>query len=115
MTKDLTKEEEELEQLLLSHLTRMNATVNGIVLGLLFGGLIFFATIWLVLKGGDIVGPNLSLLGQFFIGYEVTWLGSIIGFLYGFVLGFSIGFLQANIYNWIANKRVHAGMKTDNH
>lgn len=108
MTKDLTKEEQELEKLLLTHITRMNATVNGIVLGLLFGGVIFFATIWLVLKGGDVVGPNLSLLGQFFIGYEVTWIGSIIGFLYAFILGFGIGFLQAKIYNWIVARRARA-------
>ena len=66
---------------------------------------IFVATNWLVLKGGDVVGPHLGLLGQFFIGYEVSFGGSLIGFAYGFATGFSVGYLIARIYNWVADVR----------
>jgi fructose-specific phosphotransferase system IIC component len=63
------------------------------------------ATIFLVLKGGDVVGPHLALLGQFFIGYQVTFGGSIVGFLYGLLSGFVIGYVIATLYNWMASIR----------
>ena len=62
----------------------LNAKVVGLALGLIFGLAIFVATNWLVIKGGDPVGPHLSLLSQYFFGYRVTFLGSLIGFGYGF-------------------------------
>lgn len=105
MTQKLSKEEKQLEEVVLSRLMRLNATINGIVFGLVFGSIIFIATIWLVLKGGPVVGPNLALLGQFFIGYDVTFVGSLVGFLYGFVTGFIFGFFIATVYNWIVDFR----------
>jgi hypothetical protein len=94
-----------LEEIVLSRLMRLNATIHGIVFGLTFGFIVFLATNWLLIKGGDVVGPNLSLLGQFFIGYRVTFIGSLIGFAYAFVTGFLIGFFIAVIYNWVADLR----------
>ncbi len=89
-----------------------NAKTLGLVFGLLFGLFIFIATNWLVIKGGHInasgeyvVGPNLQLLSQFFIGYRVTFFGSIIGFGYGFALGTLAGALFAGIYNKIVEFR----------
>lgn len=90
-----------LEEVVLTHLLRLNATVQGIVTGIVVGLAIFIATNWLVLKGGVVVGPHLSLLGQFFIGYRVTFFGSLIGGAYGFVCGFVGGYLVATLYNWI--------------
>ncbi|MGH9958782.1 MAG: hypothetical protein ACREBC_16895, partial [Pyrinomonadaceae bacterium] len=72
-----------LEKAVLIKVVRMSAEVNGLVAGTLLGLAIFIATNWLVLKGGDPVGPHLALLGQFFIGYRVTFVGSLIGFVYG--------------------------------
>ncbi|MGI8495721.1 MAG: hypothetical protein ACR2L1_10495, partial [Pyrinomonadaceae bacterium] len=80
-------EEELLEQAVL----RLNGTVLGIVLGVIFGLIIFAATNWLVIKGGSNIGSHLSLLSQFFIGYSVTFTGSLIGLLYGFAAGFLSG------------------------
>jgi len=91
----------ELEKLVLTRLLRLNATLQGIVTGTLAGLAVFIATNWLLLKGGKVVGPHLSLLGQFFIGYRVSFLGSLIGFAYAFVLGFVVGYSVARIYNWI--------------
>jgi hypothetical protein len=94
-----------LENVVLTRVMRLNANVNGLVTGLMLALGIFVATNWLVLKGGDVVGPHLGLLGQFFIGYEVSFWGSLIGFAYGFAAGFSLGYLVARLYNWVADVR----------
>jgi ABC-type dipeptide/oligopeptide/nickel transport system permease subunit len=74
--------------------------------------MIFIATNWLVIKGGQVtpegayvVGPHLQLLSQFFIGYRVSFLGSLIGFAYGFAVGTLGGALVGWIYNKIVDLR----------
>jgi uncharacterized membrane protein (Fun14 family) len=108
----MAEDEKILEKVVLTRLLRLNATVQGVVTGIVAGAGIFIATNWLVLKGGDVVGPHLSLLGQFFIGYRVSFLGSLIGFGYAFVLGFIVGYSVAKIYNWIVDLR-HSKPQTD--
>jgi len=98
-------DEKALEEVVLSRIMRLNATLHGLVTGILAGLAVFIATNWLVLKGGDVVGPHLSLLGQFFIGYQVTFLGSLIGAAYGFIGGFVIGSCIAWMYNWLVDLR----------
>ena len=85
----------------------MNAVARGVVTGLLAGLGIFAATNWLVLKGGEHVGPHLALLAQFFPGYSVTFAGSLIGLAYGCVIGFVIGYGFARVYNWIVVRKSH--------
>ena len=104
MSDELTEQEKSLEKIVMTRLARLSATIYGIVFGLVFGFGIFVATLWLVIRGGPVVGPNLSLLGQFFLGYSVTFWGSLVGFVYGFITGFIIGFSIAAIYNWIINR-----------
>jgi hypothetical protein len=94
-----------IDNLLVARMVRLNATVHGIVLGLVAGLGLFVATLWLVIKGGPVVGPHLALLGQFFIGYRVTVLGGFIGLAYGFATGFLVGFVVTTLYNWIAGLR----------
>ncbi len=93
------------EKVVLTRLARLNATIQGIVTGILAGLGLFIATNWLVLKGGKDVGPHLSLLANFFYGYRVTFAGSLIGFAYAFILGFIIGYSIAWLYNWLADSR----------
>jgi protoporphyrinogen oxidase len=71
------------------------ATAVGSVSGLLF----FIATIWLIIKGGHVVGPNLRLLGQYFVGYTVTVKGAFVALGYSFVWGFLFGWLLAYLRN----------------
>lgn len=92
-----------LQRLVVSRLLHLNAIAYGTVGGLLVGLVVFSTTIWLVIKGGDVVGPHLALLGQYFFGYKVTLFGSLVGFAYGFFYGFVAGYLAATIYNWIVN------------
>lgn len=101
----MQKDNNAIERLVLIELLHLNGVILGLILGLLFGFSIFIATIFLVLKGGDVVGPHMALLGQFFIGYKVTFGGSIIGFLYGLLSGFVIGYIVATLYNWMAGLR----------
>lgn len=101
-----TQPELQLEQVVLTRVMRMNATINGIVAGLLIGIVFMLATLWLVIKGGEVVGPHLGLLDQYFMGYSVTFGGSLIGFLYGFAVGFAIGYFVSWIYNLLADLRV---------
>ena len=93
------------EEKLIHAVVVLNAKVLGLILGILFGLIIFIATNWLVIKGGPYMGQHLQLLGNFFIGYRVSFLGSIIGFFWGFALGTLIGTSIAWLYNWIVDLR----------
>jgi hypothetical protein len=78
---------------------RLNARAWGIAFALL-GGLGLLASTWLlVLEGGNVVGPHLSLLKNFLPGYSVTFGGGLIGFVYGFVIGYAFGRLIGTVYN----------------
>jgi hypothetical protein len=107
----LEEDKRRLEDIVLARLVRLNAKVHGVVTGLVAGLAIFVATNWLILKGGEVVGPNLALLGQFFIGYRVTFVGSLIGFVYGFAGGFVAGYLVAGLYNWLVELKERRGQR----
>jgi hypothetical protein len=66
---------------------------------------IFIMTAWLLIKGGANVGAHLNLLGQYFIGYSVSWAGSLIGLIYGALIGGVIGWVIGSIYNKIVDVR----------
>jgi hypothetical protein len=83
----------------------LNAKVLGLTLGLLCGLIVFIMTNWLVIKGGNPVGPHLQLLGQYFIGYRVSFPGSVIGFAYGFAVGGICGMFVGWVYNRITATR----------
>lgn len=87
------------EKLIRQAVLRLNVHVLGFVVGFVAALIIFVATNWLVLKGGEVVGPHLGLLDNFFIGYSVTFLGSLVGAAYAFVLGYIGGLLIGWIYN----------------
>jgi hypothetical protein len=58
-------------------------------------------TAWLLIKGGPQVGAHLQLLGHYFIGYSVTWKGSLVGLFYGALVGGVVGWSIGTIYNGI--------------
>ncbi|MFH1154075.1 MAG: NAD(P)/FAD-dependent oxidoreductase [Pseudomonadota bacterium] len=104
---EVNEEETYLEDgkrdLLESHLRRVFARLHkrafAFATGITAGLCVFLATLFLVVKGGEPIGPNLSLLDQYFIGYSVTWTGSLVGAGYGFLTGFSAGWLLALLRN----------------
>jgi hypothetical protein len=101
-----------LQDVILTRALHLSAAVQGMVTGLVAGLGVFIATNWLLLKGGDIVGPHLALLGQFFIGYRVSFVGSLIGFAYAFVAGYIVGYGVAWMYNHIAARREARFLRT---
>ncbi len=75
----------------------------GVAVGVVFGGLVFLVTIVQAIRGEGL-GPNLWLLGHFFIGYRVTIPGAFVGLLWGFGVGFVLGWgfaLLRNMIVWI--------------
>jgi len=94
-----TEKDTTLEAVVLVRAIRLNAVIAGLVTGFMAGFALFAATNWLVLKGGRVVGPHLALLNQFFPGYQVTFVGSLIGGAWAFVVGFVAAFAIVRIYN----------------
>src|SRR6266702_2196296 len=107
----MSANESGLEDLVLTQLMRLNAIFSGIITGTIAGSFVFIATILLVMKGGDVVGPHLSLLGEFFPGYEVSFGGSLVGLAYGLLGGFLVGYFVARMYNWLVELRDGRGAK----
>ncbi|MCW5960558.1 MAG: hypothetical protein KIS76_10390 [Pyrinomonadaceae bacterium] len=96
------------EKLLKNAVIKLNGHILGFVIGILCAIALFVATNWLVLKGGEEVGPHLGLLSNFFIWYDVTFLGSLIGAAYAFVCGYVGGLIIGSIYNavvWLKGSR----------
>jgi len=89
--------EEELARVFM----RVDGGALGLATGVVGGVGLFVATLVLVLKGGTVIGPTLGLLSQYFPGYSVTALGSLVGLFYGFVSGFLAGWLFATLRNAI--------------
>ena len=92
---------DQTEEILERAVLRLNANILGIVLGIITGLGIFVVTNFLILKGGEVVGPHLALLRNFFPFYSVTFLGSIVGFGWGLLTGYVAGFVIASIYNLV--------------
>jgi hypothetical protein len=93
-----TSRDANLQNTLLS----LNARAWGIAFGLVLGGGLFLATLFLVVKGGPTPGQHLQLLGAFFPGYRVSVLGSLVGFVYAFVVGYALGRIIGEVYNRLA-------------
>ena len=77
----------ELEEMVRRAFARYDPLALGLSLGTVFGLGLFLATAILLLKGGDPIVPNLSLLGVYFLGYDVTWPGALLGALEAGLLG----------------------------
>ena len=95
------------DQLLVQAFAQLDRTALGVALGATCGLAIFFATNFLILKGGENVGDNLQLLSQYFFGYSVTFTGSIIGFAHGLIVGFVLGWSTAFTRNLFMSAYLH--------
>jgi hypothetical protein len=80
-------------------LARIDKLGFATALGSVFGLIVFIATIFAILTGGEINNLNLQLLSQYFFGYTVTVKGSFLGMIYSFSWGFLFGWLFAYVRN----------------
>lgn len=87
------------KEILLKAFSRMDELAFAVSIGAVSGLMVFLATLWLTIKGGTVVGPHLSLLSNYFVGYTVTVKGAFIAFAYSFSWGFLFGWLFAYLRN----------------
>jgi protoporphyrinogen oxidase len=78
---------------------KLDPVALGMACGTIAGAGLLLATLILVGKGGEPVGPTLSLLGQYFPGFRVSAEGSLLGLVYGFSAGFLGGWSFGVIRN----------------
>ena len=90
---------------------RLKAGILGLMFGLILGVGLFAMTAILLIENGPNTGYHLRLLGNYFIGYSVTWKGAFIVFLWAFALGALIGCSIGVIYNRIVAIRTNAQNK----
>lgn len=107
---------DQLPNALLLAFAPMHRTAMGVAFGVVLGAMLFVMTMALVIKGGYPIGPNLSLLGQFFFGYTVTFFGAFVGLLWGFGVGYLLGWGFAVVRNlvvwsWLVLIRSRAEME----
>ncbi len=100
----VNEEQEYLEEITVRTISHAFARIDklgfAIASGSVAGLLIFLATMFLTLKGGEVVGPYLQLLNQYFIGYTVTVKGAFIGMAYSFLWAFFFGWLASYFRNF---------------
>jgi protoporphyrinogen oxidase len=93
--------EQAIEELIRDAFARYDAVALGAAVGAVAGGTLFLATALLLLRGGANVGANLSLLGNYLFGFEMTWAGALAGLLEVGVYGFAFGWLLAKLINFV--------------
>jgi hypothetical protein len=76
-------DEETVTEEIVRIFAKLDRWAFGAALGIVMGSVLFVATLILALKGGDVVGPHLALLAQYFPGYRVSVGGSLLGLVYG--------------------------------
>ena len=93
--------EETITELIGDAFARYDAVALGAAAGTVAGLGLFFATIALLVQGGDTIGPTLSLLGNYFVGFEATWFGAFVGLVEAGMGGFGAGFVLAKLINFV--------------
>ena len=100
---DITRQDRDWD-LIEGAIARLRARIMAIVFAAVGGVTLFLATVWLLIRGGGNIGAHLSLLGNYFPGYSVSWGGALLGLLYGALLGAVIGWSVASLYNRVSSR-----------
>jgi hypothetical protein len=103
------------EELIEAAFAKLDAVALGTAVGIVAGLGLFIATIALLLKGGPVVGPTLSLMNNLLLGFSVTLPGAVIGLVEASVGGFMLGYSFASLrnvgidaYAWLLQRRAMA-------
>lgn len=97
-------EEQLAAQVLEEGLARLDPLALGVAVGVVCGLGLFAATAVLLFEGGPVVGPRLALLGNYLIGYSVSWSGAVVGAIEAAILGF----LGAAAFAGLRNRALEA-------
>ena len=93
--------DEKLEELIRDAFARYDAVALGTAVGGVAGLTLFAATALLLLRGGEDVGANLSLLSHYLVGFDVSWSGALLGLGVVGAYGFGLGWLIAKAINFV--------------
>jgi protoporphyrinogen oxidase len=93
-----------LEDLLREAFARYDPVALGGAVGAIAGLGLFLATAILLLRGGAVVGPNLSLLGNYLYGYAPSWSGALVGSVEAGLGGFGLGYLLGRAINALVHR-----------
>ena len=92
---------ETLEDWMYQAFARYDPVALGGAIGTLAGLGLFLATAVLLVRGGTPLGPNLSLLGNYLLGYSVSWPGAWIGLLEAGSFGAAFGYALGHLLNLV--------------
>ncbi len=87
------------EELIRSAFARYDPVALGGALGVVLGLGLFVATSVLLVREGGPVGPTLSLLGNYLLGFQVSWGGAFLGLAEAGAGGFGFGFVLTKLIN----------------
>ncbi len=79
---------------------KLNVKAFALACGLLWGAGIFMLTWWIIALEG--VTYEMTLLGRIYRGYEISPMGSLIGFVWAFI----DGLIGGAVFAWLYNKLV---------
>ncbi len=79
---------------------KLNVKALALSSGILWGGTVFLATLWLLIRGHD--GTLIGRLDHFYLGYSFSYAGAFVGLVWGFVDGVIGGAVFAWLYNKLA-------------
>jgi protoporphyrinogen oxidase len=91
--------ERTLEEVLAAAFARYDPLALGAAVGIVAGVGLFVATVLVLLRAPGDQGRMLGLLGQYLLGYEMSWVGAGIGLLGAGIAGFAFGWLLARMIN----------------
>lgn len=87
------------EQLIEAAFARLDPVALGAAFGVVGAFGLFLATATLLIEAGPNLGENFALLANYFVGFEVSWRGALIGFAEAGLGGFALGYLVAVLRN----------------
>ena len=106
------------EQVIQRAFARLDPVALGAAFAFVAGVGLFLATAILLLKGGPTVGPSLSLMSHYVLGFRVTWRGAAVGLLEAAAGGFGLGYVTAQLrnqalasYATLVRRRAAAGLR----
>jgi hypothetical protein len=82
---------------------RLNTKAFALSCGILWGLAVLLATVWIIVFGFD--GTVMVNLDHFYFGYNISYLGAVIGGIWGFVDGAIGGAVFAWLYNKLAGAK----------
>jgi len=80
---------------------KLNVKAFAIACSILWGCAVFLVTWWVIVLEG--ASGNTTWLGQIYLGYNISPVGSVIGLLWGLVDGLIGGAVLAWLYNRFSN------------